>query len=77
MASLIYLATRDNLRLAGDLVRVGYRVFEAAAVREVLQIWETVEVQLRRITIKLMAEATAKELIWELSLLFPDKKARI
>jgi hypothetical protein len=33
---------------------------------------EVIEAQMRRITIKLKPEATAKELIWELSQLFPE-----
>ena len=38
---------------------------------------DLIEVQLREITIKLKAEATGKDLVWELSNLFPDKTVRI
>ena len=38
---------------------------------------DVIEVQLREITIKLKAEATVKDLVWELSNLFPDKTVRI
>lgn len=38
---------------------------------------DVVEAQMRRITIKLKPEATAKELIWELAQLFPDKAATV
>jgi AmiR/NasT family two-component response regulator len=34
---------------------------------------DLIEAQMRRITIKLKPEATVRELIWELSQLFPDK----
>ena len=38
---------------------------------------DVIEVQLRRITIKLKADATVKDLVWELSNLFPDKTVPI
>lgn len=94
MTSLILLETRAPSRLASDLARAGYRVFEALAVSEALYLCETenvdaivigadvddpevVEAQMRRITIKLKPEATAKELIWELSQLFPDRTTTV
>ena len=38
---------------------------------------DVVEAQMRRITIKLKPEATAKELIWQLLNLFPDKTTTV
>lgn len=38
---------------------------------------DVIEAQMRRITLRLKPEATAKELIWELSQLFPDCPARV
>jgi hypothetical protein len=36
-----------------------------------------IEAQMRRMTFKLKPEATAKELVWQLSQLFPDKMATV
>lgn len=85
---------RSNPKLADDMVRAGYRVFEAQAVSDALYLCESegvdvmvvapdvedldvTEVQMRRITIRLTPEATAKELIWELSQLFPGKTTTV
>lgn len=38
---------------------------------------DVIEVQMRRITIRLKPEATGSELVWELSNLFPDHAIRI
>lgn len=38
---------------------------------------EVVEVQLRCVAIKLKAESTAKDVLWELSNLFPDAKHQV
>jgi len=38
---------------------------------------DMIEAQMRRMTIKLKSEATAKELVWQLFQLFPDKTARV
>ena len=94
MVSLVYLTTRIPSKLAEDLERAGYTVYEAFEVSEVLHLCEyqnidavvigadvtdpdVVEVQMRRVTIRLKSESTAQELIAELWQLFPDKKAMI
>jgi len=73
---------------------VGYCVWEALAVSEVLHLCETrpvdaivigadvsgpdvIEAQLRHITIKLKPGTTTREIVWELSQLFPNKAPTI
>lgn len=38
---------------------------------------DVVEAQMRRITLRLKADATSKDVIWELSLLFPAGKSMV
>jgi hypothetical protein len=89
VASLVYLTTRAPSRLAQQVILAGHQVFEAADVSEAIYLCEhrrvdviviasdiddeMVEAQLHHLTIRLKPEASAKELIWELSNLFPDK----
>jgi len=94
VASLIYLTSRSNSKLADELALAGYRVREAMSVSEALFICENepvdaivigadvedqdeVEAQMRRITIKLKPEVTAKDLLWELSKLFPKGESLV
>jgi hypothetical protein len=92
VASLVYLATRRNSKLVAELTLAGHRVFDALDVSQALyhcenaridaiviasEMEDFTEAQLRYITIRLKPEASAKELIWELSHLFPDEKASI
>ena len=89
MALLVYLTTRAPSRLAQEVILAGHQVFEASDVSEAIYLCERkrvdviviapdidddmVEAQLHYLTIRLKPEATAKDLIWELSRLFPDK----
>jgi hypothetical protein len=41
MTTLVYLTNRAPSRLTGDLIRAGYRVFEAFEVSHVLRLCET------------------------------------
>ena len=92
MASLVYLTTRRNSKLADELTLAGHRVFDALDEAQALYLCEHeridviviapemedfTEAQLRYTTIRLKPEATAKELIWELLNLFPDKPVSI
>jgi len=92
VASLVYLATHRNSKLADELTLAGHRVFDALDVSQALYLCEHeridvivigpdmedfTEAQLRYITIRLKPEASAKELIWELLNLFPDKPVSI
>lgn len=74
----------DQLTLAGHRVREVLAVSEALyfcdtenvdviVIGAEVEDPDLVEAQLRRVTIRLKPEATVKELIWELSNLFPDK----
>ena len=78
----------DDLMLAGHRVWKCRSVSDALYICE--QQWvdavviapevedaDAVEAQLRHITIRLKPEATAKDLIWELARLFPDRNARV
>ena len=86
MACLVYLTTRRNSKLVDELTLAGHRVFDALDVSQTLylceheridviviapEMEEFTEAQVRYITIRLKPEASAKELIWELSQLFP------
>ena len=92
MASLVYLTTLRNAKLVDELTLAGHKVFDALDVSQALYFCEHeridviviaadmedfTEAQLRYITIRLKPEATAKELIWELVQLFPDKPVSI
>ena len=89
MPALVILETHAPSKLADDLMLAGYKVFEALAVSEVLFLFETEQidvvvigpdvedpvpqVQTRITTLRLKPEATSKDVIWELSQLFPAK----
>jgi hypothetical protein len=92
MASLIVLTSRSNSKLADELTLAGHRVFESQTVSEALYHSERqrvdaiviapdiddpdfAEAQLHHITIRM--KGSAKDLIWELSRLFPDKAPSI
>lgn len=94
MVSLILLSTQAPSPLADNLMRAGYRVFEALAVSEVLHLCEhheidaiivtadvddpeVVELRMRRTTIQLEEETTVKDIVWELSMLFPQASSTI
>ena len=94
MASLVYLTSRSNSRLADDLVFAGHKVFQALAVSEALYLCEHeridviviapdiedpdfAEAQLRYITMRMKPGASVKDLIWELSRMFPDRPLTI
>jgi phosphonate transport system substrate-binding protein len=63
VSEALYLCETENV----DVIVIGADVEDP----------DVIEAQMRRITIKLKPEATVKELIWELSQLFPDKTATI
>ena len=78
----------DDLGLAGYRVFEALEVSEvlhlcehekidAVVIGADVQDPDLIEVQLRQTTIKLKPEATARELVWELTLLFPDKSVPI
>jgi hypothetical protein len=91
MSSLIYLAIQAPSTLADELMQHGHQVFEALSISEVLHLLETEdidvvliaydvekdlgEVEARTATLRLNAGATVKDVLWELSLLFPAKEA--
>ncbi len=92
MASLVYLTSRSSSKLADELTRAGHRVLEAVTFSEALHHCERqrvdailigpdiedpdlVEAQLHHITIRMMG--SAKDLIWELSRLFPNKATSV
>jgi len=94
VASLVYLTTRSDAKLAEELTLAGHRVFNATAVSEALYLCERghidaivigadiedpdfAEAQLRYFTIRMKPEESAKDLVWELSKLFPGKPATI
>jgi len=92
MFSIVLLETEAPSRLADELIRAGYQVWEALAISEVLYLCETEWVDIivvapgvkypnlnalreREITVQMEPGTTAKQLLWELSKLFPDKNA--
>lgn len=94
MASLVYLTTRSNSKLAEQLMLAGHQVFEAFDVSEALYLCEhqrvdlivigddiedpdLAEAQLHYLTIRMKPGGSAKELVWELSKLFPRNLASI
>ena len=92
VASLIYLTSRSNSKLAEELTLAGHRVFEVLTVSEALYHCERERVDAIVIAPDIddpeLAEAqlhhttirmkgSAQDLIWELSRLFPDKAASI
>jgi len=92
VASLVYLTTRSNSKLADELALAGHRVFEALAVSEALYFCEHERVDAIVIApdvddpdlaeaqlryITIRMKGSAKDLIWELSRWFPDKAGSI
>jgi hypothetical protein len=88
VASLVYLTSHLNSKLADDLRLAGHRVFEARDVSEALYLCERQRVDAIVIApdiddpdlaeaqlhhITIRMKGSVHDLIWELSRLFPDK----
>lgn len=63
VSEVLYLCEQERV----DAVVIGSDVIEP----------DVIEVQLRQITLRLKANATAADVLWELSQLFPDLNARL
>jgi hypothetical protein len=84
---VVYLTTKAPAPLTDELTLAGFLVWEALAISEVLSLCETeavdaviiaadvvspvVDILQKHVTLRLQPEATARDVVWELSNLFP------